>query len=192
MNKEQELGLAASRKKFDIREEYFVRPFLPVPRAYRSPKFRPTASERCSGRGLGAQADRAAEGPTRVGRPAARAPQPGQAGQGVNPPGPSPRRRYCIASPSPVTYPIAIYCNVSGRPGLHACDRPPHLHITVPDPVPTFCPLERAQVKLRVHSTTTAHATDYQDRTSSAAYAQPNTILCSISALRSGGYRPAG
>lgn len=27
MNKEQELGLAASRKKFDIREEYFVRPF---------------------------------------------------------------------------------------------------------------------------------------------------------------------
>ena len=33
VNKEQELGLAASRKKFDIREEYFVRPFLAAPRA---------------------------------------------------------------------------------------------------------------------------------------------------------------
>ena len=65
VTKEQELKLNQNRKKFDIREEYFVRFYFAVKLGWCSFCF--VEVERGGQRGLGAKEDSAAEGLARVG-----------------------------------------------------------------------------------------------------------------------------
>ena len=86
LTKEQALGLDRNRKKFDIREEYFVSPALLMrvrvctdsPNELTGARLGPTfaalaESERGGRRRVGAQAHPAAQGPPGVGRPSRRA-----------------------------------------------------------------------------------------------------------------------